>query len=186
MTNKVKKSKKQIPRKKSIKLNVQTKTKPDLSDNTFTFDFRDNRWLSGTKVDKFTNKLKDVETYSKFITIILGKIIPEVQDKSKDIKRSQASSFHCHPIEQGEDAYKTIIKIIRKIYGVSFEKSIDKNEQIYQMGVVGGIRIIALRNKKTNVIRPLFIDYHHLAYPDVKYNQTDYIKQEFCPISKYL
>ena len=186
MNNKVKN--KVIPkkRKSTAKRNVQTNTKPDLSYDMFTFDFRDYRWLIGVKVDKFTNKLKDVYTYSEYITLILAKIIPEVQEKSKDIQRSLATGFHCHPIQQDDDAYRTITKIIRTIYGESFEKKIDINEQIYQIGVVGKIRIIALRNKKTNVIRPLFIDYHHLAYPDVKYNQTDYLKQEFCPISQYI
>lgn len=177
---------KRIPKKKNVKRNVQTSTKPDTSNDNFTFDFRDNRWLMGVKVGNFTNKLKDIESYSKFITLILGKIIPEVQEKSNDIKRSLASDFHCHAIEQGENSYRTIIRIMKRIYGDSFEKSIDDYEQIYQIGVVGGIRIITLRNKKTNVIRPLFIDYHHLAYPDVKYNQTDYITQKFCPRSHFL
>lgn len=175
-----------IPRKKGAKFNVKSNTKPELSYENFTFDFRDNRWLSGVKVGRFTNKLKDVESYSKSITLILGKVIPEVQGKSDDIIRSRSSNFHCHAIEQGEDSYRTVFGVIKEIYGESFRNSIDDAEQIYQIGVTGGIRIITLRNKNTNVIRPLFIDYHHLAYPNVKYNQTDYIKQKFCPVSNYL
>ncbi|WP_368652355.1 hypothetical protein AB4Y30_11390 [Ornithinibacillus sp. 4-3] len=175
-----------IPKRGKARKNVITDTTPDLSSENFTFDFRDNRWLLGVKKGKFTNKLKDVESYSKSITLIMAKIIPEIQAKSKDIQQSMASDFHCHPIEQGHRSYITVLAVMREIYGHSFEKTIQSNEQIYQIGVSGGIRIITLRNKQTNIIRPLFIDYHHLAYPNPKYSHTDYIKQSFCPIANYL
>lgn len=175
-----------IPRSRKVKRNVRSTTEPELSSNNFNFDFRDNRWLSSVKIGEFTNKLKDVGAYAKSITEILGKIIPEVQDKSSDIISARVHGFHCHSIEQGDDAYNTIIRIVRNIYGETFEQRISKEEQIYQLGVTGSIRIITLRNRNTNIIRPLFIDYHHLAYPSVKYNQTDYIKKEFCPKTLYL
>lgn len=174
------------PPGKRAKRNVRTNTKPNLSHEKFIFDFRDNRWLTGIKVGEFTNKLKDIGLYSKFITEIIGKIIPEIQEKYDDIVSHRVRGYHCHSIDQGDPAYKTILKITREIYGESFERSIDPQEQLYQLGVTGSIRIITLRNRQNNVIRPLFIDYHHLAYPNVKYNQTDYIKQEFCPRSRYL
>lgn len=178
--------KEKIPKNRKAKHIVKTNTVPELSFDNFTFDFRDNRWLQGVKKGKFTNKLKNSDSYSKFITLILAQILPEVQDKSKDIQQSMASNFHCHPIEQGEESYKTILEVMGIIYGESFKNSIQNHEQIYQIGVAGSIRIITLRNKKNNVLKPLFIDYHHLAYPNIKYNQTDYVKYEFCPINRYL
>lgn len=178
--------KRNIPRRKKSKKNVRSSAKPILSERNFNFDFRDNRWLTTVKFGKFTNKLKDVNSYAGFITEILGKIIPEVQDKSDDIVKRRVRGFHCHPIEQDDSAYRTVTKAIRMIYGESFERSISKDEHIYQLGVDGGLRIVTLRNKRTNVIRPLFVDYHHLAYPNVKYSHTDYIKKSFCPKTSYL
>lgn len=177
---------KRIPFPKKAKKNVKNNTKPYVTDNLFVFDFRNNKWLKGVKVDKFTNKIKDSESYSKLITTIMGTIIPEFQSKSEDILKARATGFNCHAIEQGQDAYNTVLKVIKKIHGEHFEKTILQEEEIYQIGVTGGIRIITLRNKSNNVIKPVFIDYYHLAYPDVKYNQTDYLSQEICPLDTYL
>lgn len=177
---------KRIPPVRKTKHNIKTNTKPNVAQGLFTFDFRNNKWLSGIQVGKFTNKIKDAESYCKLMTRIMGIIIPEFQSKSEDIQKSRATGFNCHAIEQGEDAYNTILKIIRAIYGDRFEKGILQEEEIYQIGVTGGIRIITLRNKSNNVIKPLFVDYYHLAYPSVKYNQTDYLSQDICPLDSYL
>lgn len=169
------------------KKNVKNRQKPtEFSDEAFSFDFRDNRWLKGVQVEKFTNKLRNSEEYSRYITKIFGVIIPEIQEKSQNISDLNSSGFKCHSIEQGEESYKTILKVMKEIYGEEFQNSIDNDQDVYQLGVNGGIRIITLRNKKTNIIKPLFIDYYHLAYPSVKHNQDDYLSKKICPIEQYL
>ena len=49
--------------------------------------------------------------------------------------------------------------------------------------VVKSSRIRLARN--LNVFNVLFIDYHHLIFPDVKNNQKNYSKYKFCPITTY-
>ena len=53
---------------------------------------------------------------------------------------------------------------------------------MWQLGVTGGIRLIGIR--KSNLFCVLFIDYHHLLYPSIKYNQKNSEKYSFCPIKK--
>lgn len=99
---------------------------------------------------------------------------------------------HSHSILYKSKEYDKVIKIVKKIYSEfkngmlndhDFELFYDNhiNEyQMWQLGITSGIRLIGIRYN--NIFSVLFIDYHHLIYPDKNYNQDNYELYSFCPI----
>lgn len=152
----------------------------------FPFCFR-----SVTIKGKFTNKLKDSNQFFEKLELLFEKSIPFFKDYTFD-GIYYASQKHSHPIPTDSEQYETIKKIlnilVKSFYNFDengFEMWFNQNINEYamwQLGVTGGIRLIGIR--KSNLFCVLFIDYHHLLYPSVKYNQKNSEKYSFCPIKK--
>lgn len=144
---------------------------------TFPFCFRT------TSINDYTNKLKNNEEFALKFKDIFEKLLPHVSDNTFDSLHNE--KFHCHIIRDNEkDKIKLIYKIVGNLVtnwkpGIdvsSFLKQNLEGEMIWQLGN-NSVRIIGIR--KNNIFNVLFIDYHHLIYPSVKYNQTNYSKNDY-------
>ncbi|MCX67228.1 hypothetical protein DXP70_07945 [Listeria monocytogenes] len=149
--------------------------------NGVRIDFKDNhRWLKSDKQDKFTNYLQSNNDFGKMVYTILNKIIPMIQTEWTEIKSNRFK--HCHPIDaKHKEVFHEYFKIMYPKY--------DLDElNVWQFGVSGGARLIASITNEENgisIVRPLFVDYHHLIYPSEKHNQNDVFKYKFCPYNEY-
>lgn len=131
----------------------------------------------GNKKNNFTNKLKDEkEFYSKFKTIqedllphICGMTFEQVQNDR-----------HSHPIYQTEKEKIALIKFVVANLVEAWRPGIDvgefikqniEGEMLWQLGNKG-VRIYGIRRE--NIFEVLFIDYHHLIYPSIKFNDRNY------------
>ena len=148
-----------------------------ISFSSFPFTFRT------VKCKDFTNCLVDEKDFIKKFSLIFKKIVPELESSNivELIKKD-----HCNNIENKRDIVTDILKeLVKEEFGegYNFETFYDNNigeYQLYELGIMQGIRLICV--KYNNIFKVLFIDYHHLIYPSVKYNQVDYSSFKFCPI----
>ncbi|AKQ71796.1 MULTISPECIES: hypothetical protein [Bacillus] len=162
------------------KVSVKSQTPNTKVGDTLTFDLSYENWMNGIQIKGFTNKLRDIEQHSQYTYEIFNKIIPNVHKNWKIIKRQkgQGQFRHCHILE-GEEKEKAI-KIAEAIHKKTIlDEETDFN--IWQFGLTNSIRIVAVYDHNNDIAYPIFLDYHHLIYPNVKYNQSDYAKYDFCP-----
>ena len=106
---------------------------------------------------------------------------------------TKMTSKHSHSILMNTREYPMIINIIKELWksyrgnnfsDKDFELFLFNNindYNIWQLGISGGLRLVGIR--RSNVFSVLFIDYHHLIYPDKNYNQENYELYDFCPIT---
>ncbi len=138
-------------------------------------------------IDKFTNKLKDSNEFFNYFKEIFEKVIPAITKYNYNNVTTMTNK-HSHVIPNNSKEYSIIIKILKAIHkeyfpNIDFELFLVNNindYSIWQLGITGGVRIIGIR--KCNVFSVLFIDYHHLIYPDKNYNQKNYLSYNFSPI----
>lgn len=141
-------------------------------------------------VDDFTNKLKDCDEFFYYFKRLIETEIPALTQFTFD--NVTKMTRHSHSILYKSKEYDKVIKIVKKLYSEfkndmltdhDFELFYDNhiNEyQMWQLGITSGIRLIGIRYN--NIFSVLFIDYHHLIYPDKNYNQDNYELYSFCPI----
>lgn len=138
----------------------------------------------------FTNKLKDGNQFFKLFKRLFEIDIPSLTQYSfNDIVR--ATNKHSHSIQINTKEYSIVINIIEKLYKSYYGQNMSNfnlflenniNEYyMWQLGISSGIRLIGIR--RSNIFSVLFIDYHHLIYPDKNYNQENYKLYNFCPIT---
>ncbi|EAD2109263.1 hypothetical protein GM60_11715 [Listeria monocytogenes] len=153
-------------------------------ENKVRIDFHTNanQWLKSVRVGDYTNFLNSEKQFSKMFYKCINKIIPSIQVNWKNILSGVIP--HCHAIE---NANKEIaIKVMKQLY-----PKYEEEMEIWEFGVGGGPRIIAsvTREDDYSIVRPLFIDYHHLIYPSEvgSNNTTDTSKKvcKWCPDKKY-
>lgn len=145
-----------------------------------------------TRVEKFTNKLKDNCQFCEKLNNLFEKVIPHVSNYSFD-NIYQNTQNHSHIILPKDSQYGLIKNIVKNLCAEYFnydEKDFElfyqnnlNDYDVWQIGISGGIRLIGIRN--LNVFSVLFIDYHHLIYPDKNHNQENYDKYTFCPMKNY-
>ncbi len=142
-------------------------------------------------VGEYTNKLRDNEQFFKYFSELFERDIPAISQYTFD-NVYKATSGHSHSISPNDKKYVIVLSIIKEIYKDfencnnierDFELFLENNindYHIWQLGISGGVRIIGRR--RSNIFDVLFIDYHHLIYPDKNNNQENYNKYTFCPI----
>ena len=141
------------------------------SNENIIFDISEFQFKS-VKMDSFTNFLKDSNEFSQYIDDLFHKMIPEIHKK----KFSEISnkSYNYHPI-QGENLILT--KKILNTYGIQLQDDEEENLLQFSSGT-GGVRFVGRR--LGNIFKLYFLDFHHLIYPNIKYNIPDYKKNDFC------
>lgn len=139
-----------------------------------------NIWLKAVKVKDYTNFLKDEKQFSKYFYKVMNILIPAVQQDWEKMLSDRDAFPHCHDIRR--DARKKVNSLLSTMY-----PNYDESMEVMQLGLNGSPRIIVsiIREDNISVIRPLFIDYHHLIYPDDWYNKEDVDKYTFCPYRSF-
>ena len=144
---------------------------------TFPFCFRT------TNLKNFSNKLKNELEFSSKFKDIFEKLLPHISENTFNTLISE--QFHCHLIRDNEQdkinlIYKVVGELVQKWQpGINVEEFLEQNlngEKIWQLGN-GSVRIIGVR--KENIFNVLFIDYHHLIYPSIKYNEKEYSRNNY-------
>lgn len=143
----------------------------------FPFCFRN------TKRKDYTNKLENENEFFDKFSDLIEKLIPHIC--SKTFEEIMTEKMHCHPIKSDESQkIKLIYEVVEDLVsewkpGIDVKQFTFQNldgEKIWQLGN-NSIRLIGIR--KENFFHVLFIDYHHLIYPNKKYNDKNYEKYEF-------
>lgn len=152
----------------------------------FPFCFR------GIRTGNFTNKLKNTNHFLNLFKRLFEIDIPAITQYSFE-NITKATNKHSHSVLVDTKEYSLIINIIKELFksykGNNYnEKDFNlfllnniNDYHIWQLGISGGIRLFGIR--KLNVFSVLFIDYHHLVYPDKNYNQENYKLYNFCPMT---
>ncbi|MBK3698577.1 hypothetical protein [Listeria monocytogenes] len=153
-------------------------------ENKVRIDFHTNsdKWLKSVRIGEYTNFLQNEKQFSKNFYKCINRIIPYIQINWKKILAGSIN--HCHTIEN--ENKEIAIRVIKQLY-----PKYEEEMEIWEFGVGGGPRIIASVTKEEDysVVRPLFIDYHHLIYPSEvgSNNKTDTSKKscKWCPNKTY-
>lgn len=143
------------------------------------------------KFENFTNKLKDANQFFKYFKRLFEVDIHALTQHSFD-DITKATNKHSHSIQIDTKEYILVICIIKELYKsfktnncndrdfqIFLENNINEYH-VWQLGISGGIRLIGIR--RSNIFSVLFIDYHHLIYPDKNHNKENYELYDFCPI----
>ncbi|WP_195235729.1 hypothetical protein [Lactiplantibacillus plantarum] len=137
-------------------------------------------WTHSLRVDKFTNEYHDESEVGKVYYQLVDRLLPFVKEKGPSIKQQK----HCHLLTG--DERKLATKIISKLHN---NLDLDDETEIWQLSCGQGVRLLAVitfTDDSENVY-PLFLDPHHLIYPDEAHNQKDYRKKvcKFNPSKSY-
>lgn len=132
------------------------------------------RWTDTIHLDDFTNCLQNQEQALRHFFFIVDQLIPDIEDYGKDIFNGRAD--HCHLLREKEA--KVAKEIIKEIHG---DKVLDGLSELWELGgKTEEIRLIgAFVTSNIHTFYPLFIDHHHLLYPDKHYNSPDYKRFTF-------
>lgn len=147
-------------------------------------------WLEATdkflSSDGFTNFCKDSEQFACLITTLLEDIIPEINKNYDSIFLKFNKQYrHCHQLDDKKTSFAN--KLSKELISVDFSKIVDGSDYSWwQLGVKESIRIIGIFSKTDKAFYPIFVDWHHLLFSSVKYNQADFSKYSYCPHRKPL
>lgn len=132
------------------------------------------RWTNTVQIGDFNNCLKDSNEALRHFFFIIDRLIPDIEEYGPNIFNGRAR--HCHLLRGSED--KLARKVIRAIHG---DRILDGLSEIWELSAkTEEIRVIGtFVNDKMHIFYPLFIDHHHLIYPDKNYNSPDYKKYNF-------
>lgn len=152
--------------------------KQNISAPNFTFKTH-YQWLTNIKDGEFTNYHQGADSYAKDVTRLVHDTIPLIYEHNQDIfkngRMKQTPLNHSHLIQ--EDKMPLVKKIVHKIV----PDDIEEDFSWWQVGSTKGYRIIGVYRTAENSFYPLFVDWHHLIYPNVKYNQQDFEAFNYIP-----
>lgn len=163
--------------------------KPELADQEFRF-VTVYPWLNATSKyfssDGFTNLCKDSEQFACLITTLLEDIIPVVNKNYDSIFFKFDKKYrHCHQLDEKKASLAN--KLSKELTSTDFSDIVDGSDYSWwQLGVKESIRIVGIFSKTDNVFYPIFVDWHHLMFSSIKYNQADFSKYSYCPHKKPL
>ena len=186
--SKNKRKKPQIPEVSENEINKDI-PKPRLADQEFRF-VTVYPWIRATdkflNSDGFTNLCKDSEQFACLITTLLEDIIPDVNKNYDSIFFKFNKQYrHCHQLD--EEKASLANKLSKELISTDFSEIVDGSDYSWwQLGLKESIRIIGIFSKTDNVFYPIFVDWHHLMFSSVKYNQADFAKYSYCPHKKPL
>lgn len=144
------------------------------------FDLHSNKWLTSVKVGNFTNFLFNRDEYIGMQFEILHTVIPKVIEEWKSIIGRGGQHRHCHRIEK--EAKSQVHEVFQEIFGYPIGDEVD----VWQFGFTGSLRLVCINNPSENTLIPIFVDYHHLLSPDVKYNKRNFERYSYCPVCDFI
>jgi len=175
-----------ISPKKTVKLLVTSNN--GISAKKIVVDFKSfPKWGHTVQLNdgRFTNQYTNADEYAKILFSILHKLLPYVQDQGEEIF---TCGGHNHLVTDSNKHKKYPRTIAKKIISDLHDVDLDDETEIWQLGVQGGVRLIAVLLSRESFVElfPLFIDSHHLLYPNDYHNQIDYNKTcSFVPQNNY-
>lgn len=177
-----------IKENKKPKKNINEKKKPlEKNSNGIIFDFScPTAFYSCNIKNQFTNLLKNPKEFVDIRRTIFGEALPHFNKTNINELERDKKNTHTHVISDSKIGL--VEKILTELFRIVYNsKEIDKivnnyiSGDIWQIGYKKGLRFIGVRND--NIFNVLFIDYHHLLEPDKNYNQPDYYKYKYCPMT---
>lgn len=151
---------------------------PKITAPDFTFKTH-YKWLINIKDGRFTNYHKGAGSYAKDVTQLIHTTIPFIYEHNQEIfKKGRMSSTpmnHSHQLKGNE------LLLVKKITAKIISNNIEEDFSWWQVGSIGGCRIIGVYRTAENSFYPLFVDWHHLIYPNKKYNQPDFESFDYTP-----
>lgn len=173
--------KKQIgkPRKQKSK-NVTNDTTP-IEPLRFYFDFSNPHWMCSVEVNEFTNFLENEQACLKTHHALFYKIIPKILSEIDQIIAYPGSYkySHCHSIK----GHKR--NIVSNIYREIYKHELDDEVNVFQFSFSIEARLIAVLDGANKKIKPIFIDQHHLIFPDKHYNLKDVDSFSYCLVCNH-
>ncbi|MFT8837562.1 hypothetical protein [Liquorilactobacillus satsumensis] len=161
-------------------MGVSNITKPKKNvKNDYNFKKRTNKvsielssyknWTNSLRVDKFTNEYHNENEVGKVYYQLVDRLLPFVKERGSSIKQEK----HCHLLSG--DKRELATKIVNKLHDLD----LDEGTEIWQLSCGQGVRLLAVItfNDDSENVYPLFLDPHHLIYPDDAHNQKDYSKK---------
>ncbi|MDX1701344.1 MAG: hypothetical protein R3250_12045 [Melioribacteraceae bacterium] len=148
------------------------------------FDFHSKDWLSSVRIrdNQYTNFLANKDEYLKNHFNLFHSIIPKIIAEWQMIIPSSGRHpyKHCHMLRDEKK------ELARKVYKEIHKHELSEDMNIWQFGFTGSIRLICLYLDKEKALIPVFIDHHHLIYDNLKYNQDNYSKYNYCIICDHI
>lgn len=171
------------------KVNAKTKIKakaPTINNFTFRTMYP---WLGSAKVNEFTNYHQNSKFFSDNVADVICSLIPGIYKYANEIfiKQNAWNTPFKHSHLIAENKISLIRKIVSKIDKIELE-DVELDNSLWQVGSANGARVIGYYSSAENSFYPLFVDWHHLIHPDVKYNSADYANFVYTPsykVTKY-
>lgn len=169
--------------KKNVKNIINTRH--DRADSRVIVDFKAfPKWMHSIRCDDFTNEFTSIEECSEHLFKLLSKLFPYIQEENKKIF---TGAGHCHTITDPKKKGKKnkdnkprskVEKIVKKLHDID----LDPETEVWQLSYGEGIRLVAVLISKGEdiILYPLFIDQHHIIYPDKHNNQSDLSAESCC------
>lgn len=137
-------------------------------------------WLDSTSTKEFTNYCKSSEEFSNNVYYVIQKMIPWIYEYASDlfVYRNQQSTplKHSHVVDEKH------IQVVQEIaYEVTNERYDDPELNWWEIGGPQSIRMFGIYFDSEPGFYPVFMDWHHLVYPDIKYNSSDYKNYRYLP-----
>lgn len=176
-------------RKQNSPENAIPKQHPLKEDNGFSFSPIYYNWIKGIdtfyKSNDFTNMVKDAEEFSANITEISTEIVPKLYNEHKSLFNNNGHNYHCHKV--AEDKKELVKEIAEEIHATKFDNNQLREARIqwWYLGFKQNIRLVGLYDRSKEVFYPMFIDHHHLIHQNDFFNQPDFKKYDYCPITAY-
>lgn len=136
--------------------------------------------------NEFTNYLKEPLDFVESRRVLFGEALEYFSKNNFDELASNAKKSHTHIVapDKLELLEKILVQLAKKKgLGQNIDRMVSNfmEGDIWQLAYKQGLRLIGGRND--NIFNLLFIDYHHLIEPSSKYNNKDYYKYTYCPMS---
>ena len=134
---------------------------------------------------EYTNYLKSPSDFVEIRRKIFDEALVHFSKTTLD-NLAQDKGAHTHIIK--DEKRKLVEKILTELSKIKWPDSSTEgivsnymSGDIWQLGYSNGLRLIGFR--QDNIFNLLFIDYHHLIEPSKDYNQIDYFKFNYCPMT---
>lgn len=173
------KKKFQLNDKKPIK-NVNNALVANSTRDSVWFDFRNKDWLKSIKYKDFTNFLNDSHQYIEHQFYLFHTLIPKIIEEWRVIIAGGRQFQHCHRLT-GEKK-----ELVKRVCEEIFNYRLGEEVDLWQFGFTGSVRLVCINHGAENALIPVFVDYHHLIEPSVKYNQNDYKNYTYCPVCDFI
>jgi len=157
-------------------------------ENNVIVDFSSPTVWASTKMNEFTNFLVDDNQFYKYHLHIFNEIVSllkntTVQDAHKNFKH------YCvidgtKRTEVNSIIYKLLEKVKPTSTSTQLNEYLEQNFNDQAILEIGIKSVLLIGYYQNNIFNVIFVDYHHLLFPDVHYNSKDSDIYDICPYNR--